>query len=71
LAGAGLALQPTYLAGPLIRNGQLSAVLPEWEPPELGIWGVYVSRRHLPATLRTLLDFLVQRYAGVPDWDKD
>jgi DNA-binding transcriptional LysR family regulator len=49
----------------------LSAVLPEREPPELGIWGVYVSRRHLPATLRTLLDFLVQRYAGVPDWDKD
>jgi DNA-binding transcriptional LysR family regulator len=71
LAGGGLALQPTYLAGPLIRSGQLSAVLPDWEPPELGIWGVYVSRRHLPATLRTLLDFLVQRYAGVPDWDKD
>ncbi|ADL55505.1 LysR family transcriptional regulator [Gallionella capsiferriformans] len=71
LAGAGLALQPTYLAGPLIRSGQLSAVLPEWEPPELGICGVYVSRRHMPATLRTLIDFLVQRYAGVPDWDKN
>ena len=71
LAGAGLALQPTYLAGPLIRSGQLSAVLPDWEPPELGIWGVYVSRRHLPATLRTMLDFLVARYTGVPDWDKD
>jgi DNA-binding transcriptional LysR family regulator len=70
LAGAGLALQPTYLAGPLICSGQLSAVLPGWEPPELGIWGVYVSRRHLPATLRTMLDFLVLRYAGVPDWDK-
>jgi DNA-binding transcriptional LysR family regulator len=71
LAGAGLALQPTYLAGPLIKSGQLHAVLTDWEPPELGIWGVYVSRRHLPATLRTLLDFLVQRYAGVPDWDRD
>lgn len=71
LAGAGLALQPTYLAGPLIRSGHLSAVLVDWEPPELGIWGVYVSRRHLPVTLRTLLDFLVQRYAGVPDWDKE
>jgi DNA-binding transcriptional LysR family regulator len=71
LAGAGLALQPTYLAGPLIRSGHLSAVLPDWEPPELGIWGVYVSRRHLPAALRTMLDFLVARYTGVPDWDKD
>jgi DNA-binding transcriptional LysR family regulator len=69
LAGAGVALQPTYLAGPLIRGGRLKALLQEWEPPELGIWGVYVSRRHVPATLRTLLDFLVQRFGGTPHWE--
>lgn len=71
LAGAGIALQPTYLAGPLIRAGRLRALLQAWEPPELGIWGVYVSRRHVPATLRTLLDFLVQRLGGRPAWDLD
>ncbi|GAB3254681.1 LysR family transcriptional regulator [Chitinimonas naiadis] len=69
LAGTGIALQPTYLVGPLIRSGQLVALLPGWQPPELIIWGVYQSRRHVPATLRTLLDFLVARFSGVPGWD--
>lgn len=69
LAGTGIALQPTYLAGPLIQGGQLVRLLPQWRPPELTIWGVYVSRRHLPASLRTLLDFLVERFGKNPGWD--
>ncbi len=69
LAGAGVALQPTYLVGPLIQSGQLIKLLPEWSPPELSIWGVYLSRKHLPASLRTMLDFLVERFGGTPAWD--
>lgn len=71
LAGAGVALQPTYLVGPLIRSGQLIQLLPEWSPPELSIWGVYLSRKHLPASLRTMLDFLVECFGGKPVWDVD
>jgi DNA-binding transcriptional LysR family regulator len=67
--GAGIALQPTYLAGPLIRSGELVHLLPDWQPPNLTIWGVYLSRQHVPATLRTLLDFLAQRFHGQPHWD--
>jgi DNA-binding transcriptional LysR family regulator len=67
--GAGIALQPTYLAGPLIRSGELVRLLPGWQLPDLTIWGVYLSRQHVPATLRTLLDFLVQRFQGQPHWD--
>lgn len=69
LAGAGIALQPTYLAGPLLRSGQLVHLLPDWQPPELTIWGVYLSRRHVPAALRTMLDFLVGRFGQNPAWD--
>lgn len=69
LAGAGVALQPTYLVGALIQSGQLVTLLPEWSPPELSIWGVYLSRKHLPASLRTMLDFLVERFGGQPVWD--
>jgi DNA-binding transcriptional LysR family regulator len=69
LAGAGIALQPVYLAGPLIREGRLVRLLPEWQPPELTIWGVYLSRRHLPASLRAMLDFLVARFGTTPPWD--
>ena len=71
LAGAGVALQPTYLVGPLIQSGQLVRLLPAWHPPELTIWGVYLSRKHLPTSLRTLLDFLAARFGRNPAWDSD
>jgi DNA-binding transcriptional LysR family regulator len=71
LAGAGVALQPTYLVGPLIQSGQLLKLLPAWSPPELTIWGVYLSRKHLPASLRTMLNFLVERFGGQPVWEAD
>lgn len=71
LAGTGIALQPTYLAGPLIRSGQLVHLLSDWQPPELTIWGVYLTRRHVPASLRTMLDFLVARFGQNPAWELD
>ncbi|WP_028456465.1 LysR family transcriptional regulator [Chitinilyticum litopenaei] len=60
-AGAGLAMLPVYLAQPMLEAGSLVAVLPDYAPRRLGIWGVYSSRKHLPATLRSMLDFLAQR----------
>ncbi len=70
LAGAGIALQPTYLAGPYIRSGELTPLLEAWHPPELVIWGVYLSRQHVPAALRSMLDFLVERFSETPYWDR-
>lgn len=70
LAGAGVALLPTFLAAPFIRSGQLQALLPEYHPQEFGVFGVYASRKHMPATLRTMLDFLAERYTDEPDWDQ-
>jgi DNA-binding transcriptional LysR family regulator len=71
LAGAGIALQPTYLVAPCLRDGRLKRLLPEWEPLELGIYGVYASRRFVPLTLRTLLDHLVARFTPQPPWEQD
>lgn len=70
LAGAGVTLLPTFLAAPFIRSGQLQALLPEYHPQEFGVFGVYASRKHMPATLRTMLDFLAARYSNGPDWDQ-
>lgn len=71
LAGAGIALQPSYLVGPLIRKGELVELLAEWTPPELVIWGVHLSRHHVPAALRSLLDFLLLRFSGTPYWESE
>ena len=65
-AGAGIALQPTYLAGPLVQAGALEVVLPGWVPPRLTVYAMYASRRHLAPAVRALLDFLVERFAGAP-----
>ena len=70
LAGAGIALLPTYLAGPALARGELLRLLPQWEPEQLGIHAVYTSRRHQPLLLRSFVDFLAQRFDPQrPYWD--
>ena len=66
LAGGGIALQPTYLVNPLLRSGELQAVLPAWSLPVMTIHALYPSRRHLSPAVRALVDFLVQRFEGAP-----
>jgi DNA-binding transcriptional LysR family regulator len=66
LAGGGVALQPTYLANPLLADGSLQAVLPDWKLPDMAIYALYPSRKHLSPAVRALLDFLVERFAKVP-----
>lgn len=66
LAGAGIALQPTYLANPHIASGELQALLPSWELPVMAINALYTSRRHQSPAVRALLDFLVDRFQGAP-----
>jgi DNA-binding transcriptional LysR family regulator len=66
--GAGITLQPRAVALPLVRSGRLVQLLPAWQPPALGIYGIYSSRQHLPAVLRAMLDFLVEWFGNDPRW---
>jgi DNA-binding transcriptional LysR family regulator len=68
LEGAGIAMQPVYSAEPLMASGRLVALLPEWRPQALGVYGVYSSRRQMPAALRAMLDFLAQRFSDPRHW---
>jgi DNA-binding transcriptional LysR family regulator len=68
-AGAGVAMMPTYLAAPLIRAGQLVALLSGVKARDLSIYGVYASRRHMSPALRSMLDFLAKQLGPEPDWD--
>jgi DNA-binding transcriptional LysR family regulator len=45
-----------------LKSGALEAVLTEYESPAIGIPVVYLHRRHLPAKVRTFIDFLKQRF---------
>ena len=70
LAGAGVALLPSYQAGVFVQRGELVPLLPEAEPRLMNIYAVYASRKHMPASLRSMLDFLAERFTDEPVWDK-
>jgi DNA-binding transcriptional LysR family regulator len=70
LAGAGIAMLPTYFVAGQLQRRELVRVLPDHEPERLGVHAVYLSRRHQPLALRLLVDFLVARYGGATaPWD--
>ena len=71
LAGAGISLLPSYQAGVFVQRGELVRLLPEAEPRLMNIYAVYASRKHMPASLRSMLDFLAERFTDEPVWDKD
>jgi len=62
--GAGIVMQPVFSAAPLLASKKLVAVLPRCKPETLGIHGVYISRQHQPAIMRTMLDFLLKWFAA-------
>ncbi len=69
LAGAGIAMLPTYLAAESLRSKALIRLLPDAKPRELNLNAVYTSRKQMPATLRSMLDFLAERFNAEPAWD--
>src|SRR5471032_3073516 len=70
MAGAGISMLPTYQAGAYIKRGELVRLLPGAEPMSMNMYAVYASRKHMPTTLRSMLDFLVQRFPEAPLWDE-
>ncbi|MFA2534617.1 MULTISPECIES: LysR family transcriptional regulator [Pseudomonas] len=70
MAGAGVAMLPTYQAWVYIHSGELVRLLPQAEPRQMPMYAVYASRKHMPVALRSMLDFLVLRFPEEPEWDK-
>jgi DNA-binding transcriptional LysR family regulator len=69
LAGLGVALLPTYNVGSDLRAGRLRALLADYPLPELAIYAVYPTRKHLSAKVRVFVDLLIDRFADPPPWD--
>ncbi|MFJ5508399.1 LysR family transcriptional regulator [Pectobacterium jejuense] len=59
LAGEGIVHFPAFTTGPYLRTGALVRVLTDYALPELGVYALYCSRKYLPTSTRTLLDFLL------------
>jgi len=71
LGGLGVALLPCFICGEDLRAGRLVRVLPDWEaPPDSAVSAVFPAARHLSPKVRAFIDFLAERFAGTPYWDR-
>ncbi len=70
-AGLGLVLGPTFVVHEAVRRGELVPVLTDHQWPTLEAYAVWPHTRHLSRRVRALVDFLAERFAGVPHWDRD
>lgn len=69
MQGIGIAMQPTFIAGSAICNGDLTPILTEYEWPTAPAYAVYPPTRRLSSRVRAFIDFLARRFDGVPYWD--
>lgn len=61
LAGCGVALLPAWLVRHALDDGKLVSVLPEYTFARQGIYAVYLDAPHVPAKVRTFIDFMRTR----------
>jgi DNA-binding transcriptional LysR family regulator len=61
LRGEGVILQPDFLIGEDVLAGRLVRLCPAYRSLDLGIYALYPTRKHIPAKLRALVDFLAER----------
>ena len=72
--GLGIALLPTWLVGQEVQSGQLAEVLGGYQAAsgalDTGIHALYPAHRHLSSKVRAFVDFLADRFAPHPYWEK-
>jgi DNA-binding transcriptional LysR family regulator len=69
-AGAALALSPDFIVGPDIAAGRLVPLLTDYENPFGAIYAVWPHNRNLAPKVRAVVDFLVERFAVEPIWER-
>lgn len=68
--GHGIVLGPSFILHRAIERGRLLPILQDHRWPTLHAYAVYPRTRHLSQRVRAFVDFLVERFAGVPYWDR-
>jgi DNA-binding transcriptional LysR family regulator len=71
IAGLGIALLPTFIAGPTIKAGDLNVIDLGVQPEAEWIYLGHVEGRQPSAKLRALADHLKQAFGDPPYWEID
>ena len=69
VAGLGIAMMPTFLAGPAIDRGELVTLLDDYEIPPAGLYIVRPPPAEpMPNKIKVLTEIMVEHF-GREDWD--
>lgn len=71
IAGHGIIIAPTFYTYHAIRRGELKIILDDFDWRAINVYAVYPHTRHLSTRVRAFIDFLIERFAGVPYWDRE
>lgn len=69
IVGQGITREPTFVLYKALQAGQLVRILEDYHWPGVNAYAVYPQTRHLSRRVRVFVDFLAERFAGVPYWD--
>ncbi|HGF7475949.1 TPA: LysR family transcriptional regulator [Vibrio mimicus] len=65
LLGMGIARLPRGLMAPLLDDGQLVELLPEWEIEGADVYLLHPQRRFLPERTQALIDYMITHWSRV------
>lgn len=68
--GLGIAALPSFALGDALRSGRLVQLLPGYRLTESTLYAVFLPDRRLPERIRSFVQFLAERYAGTPAWER-
>ncbi len=60
IAGHGIGYLPSFVADQAIQSGKLLRLLNDYSSPPIGIYAVYLHRKHLSPKVRRLMDLLIE-----------
>jgi DNA-binding transcriptional LysR family regulator len=64
LAGLGVAGLPSFMIEDALLEHALERVLPQWRLFVFTIWACMPTRKHVPASTRAFMDFLLSEFGG-------
>jgi len=66
----GISYLPTFIVWQSLATQALVPLLTEYQTQTMHAYAVYPPNRHLPLKVRSLIDFLVERFGNNPYWDQ-
>ncbi len=65
----GILVSVSFTCYQEIESGLLKQVMQDYVFEEFGIYAIYPAQRHLPKRVRTLIDFLAEKFGEAPYWN--